>query len=307
MKTRKLPIELEQQICKDYLDRIPVRKIAMKNNVSVATINNVRERNNLSNRRVAFTDEYRESIFRLYESVKSMAEVRKQTGLDRGTISKILQEFISKEDLINQPSINRTMVKINPFDGINNDRTKYFLGLLAADGCVEDRGSISLGLADKELIDEYVKFLGVNIKVHEYKDPRYPNARPIHHTKFVNREIANKLISLGVTPRKSKTLEIKIELDFSFLRGYIDGNGTINQESQKSIAVGISTASESFVNQVVKFLANNNINSTVFKAKDNSFTIRIGKKEQLLRLYDYMYSNASVWLERKRVKFDIIR
>ena len=306
MKPVKLSIEIEQQICKDYLEKIPVRKIAIKNSVSVATVNNVRIRNNLTNRRVAFTEQDKLEILDLYKEVRNITEIKRRTKLDRTTISNILQEFIPKEELKSQHYINRTKVKTNRFLNINDEKTSYFLGLLAADGCVDDRDSISLGLTDECLIKEYVSFLQADVKVHSYKNPKHPNARPIFSTKFVNREVAATLTSYGITPRKSSTLKINFKLNFSFLRGYIDGNGNIKQESKNSIGVTIVTASKDFMNQVVEFLHNYGITTKVY-GHNSIFMIRIGKKKQLLRLYSYLYEKATVYLERKRKKFDIIR
>ena len=306
MKQVRIPVELEQQICKDYLENIALKEIAQKHSINRATINNVRIRNDLPARKVVVTEKLKANVLELYIEVKNITEVKRRTKLDRTTISNILREHFSKEQLLTQQYINNTKVKENPFLNLEDDKTNYFLGLIAADGCVTDMGQLSLGLTDEYLIRKYVEFLKTDIKVHKYIDPRHPNAKPIFSTKFTNKEITTTLISYGITPRKSLTLNMNIDLNFSFLRGYIDGNGNIRQESKGSIALFISTASKFFKNQVQEFLHRQDIKTTVFKTLSTN-EVRIGKKEQLLRLYDYLYSEATIYLERKRVKFDLIR
>lgn len=306
MKPVKLDKTLESNIVNDYRQGISIIEIAKRYKVSRATVNNIRVRNNIPNRKTKVNNQLISKVVNLYNLGYSITELSKKLKVDKGVCSKILHKEIEELDANKVSQERQRLVKANPFVDIDNDTTAYFLGLLATDGCVSDKGKISLGLTDLELIEDINWFLGGQLNIYKYVDKRHSNAKPMHYIYFKNPDIVNTLVSLGLTPRKTKTLKVSFSITYSFLRGVIDGDGCIVKESQKSIAVFISTHSKNFCLQLSEFLLSNNYKHSVYEV-NSMFTIRIGRKQQLLKLYDSMYKQATVYLERKRKLFDIIR
>lgn len=102
--------------------------------------------------------------------------------------------------------------------------------------------------------------------------------------------------------------KIKESLIRHFIRGYFDGDGTVGIYKNKSdkeyytLRSGFCSGSERFMYQLADKLPC--INKTVQKGKDtNIWSITFSVKDSI-RLYNYMYKDATVWLKRKRDKFE---
>lgn len=309
MKPVRLEKELELSICTDYEKGMLVKDISEKYSVSRATVNNVRCRYNLPNRYSVVDDQLKTNILNLFEQGASTHKIGKSLKTDRGIVSKVIKERYPNINLLGVQHEANRLVKANPFTNLNDDATSYFLGLLATDGCIDERNRVSLGLTDLDIIQKFCTFLKTDLKIHTYNDPRYEAAKPVHSVKFTNAEITDYLIGLGLTPRKTSTLQVNFPLNFSFLRGVIDGDGSVRQESEGSVGVFISNGSKNFCEQIAEFLIREGITPAIYNSSSTErwWTLRIGKKEQVTKLYHALYDNATVFMERKRKGFDPIR
>lgn len=97
--------------------------------------------------------------------------------------------------------------------------------------------------------------------------------------------------------------EIKADLIPSFIRGYFDGNGYITKNVKKIqavIVVGSSMLSES-MNQI--------LSNFEFKIDDYSTykKLVLYKKNLTLSFYDYLYSNANIFLDRKMNRYLLLK
>jgi len=105
----------------------------------------------------------------------------------------------------------------------------YAVGLIATDGCLGSNAySVNLTSKDSEQIDNFSKCLGVRFKVGK-KGRGSQSIRKYFLVQFKNKEFYYFLISIGLTPRKSKTLgplEIPPKYFWDFLRGVYDGDGS---------------------------------------------------------------------------------
>lgn len=96
-----------------------------------------------------------------------------------------------------------------------------------------------------------------------------------------------------------------------FIRGYFDGDGFVsiyNNSTKKencfTLKSGFCSGSKIFIEQLVSYLP------TKFKTiskrkKPNSslYDIKLSVKDSY-KLYKYMYTNATIFLQRKKDKFD---
>lgn len=102
----------------------------------------------------------------------------------------------------------------------------YAVGLLATDGCLSPPGHlIDLTSVDREQLENYRKCLGVKFRITEKKGS---NGNTYLRVQFKSVLFYNFLVSLGLTPAKSKTLgllKVPNEYFFHFLRGSFDGDG----------------------------------------------------------------------------------
>lgn len=111
------------------------------------------------------------------------------------------------------------------FDVIDTAEKAYILGLIAADGNVSDRGTVTFGLQAKDA--DLVGFVRDRLA----SVARLHTARRDGFVSFalVDRTMAAGLAQWGVVPRKSRTLPWPSSLGpmlRSFLLGYFDGDGS---------------------------------------------------------------------------------
>jgi hypothetical protein len=190
------------------------------------------------------------------------------------------------------------IVTNNPFKPRTNE-SDYWIGFLAADGCISSKKySIHLGIKDIEHVLKYRDFINPLLKPYYKINKAGSNICTI---LFGNFEAHQYLISLGITPAKSKTFKFNIPINGNILRGIFDGDGSVSQRRPK-----ITTGSPFFKDQLEKFYIENNINfSTTVKHKVKNkeiWDIWVLKPSRQ-KFFDLLYTDASIYLERKYLQF----
>lgn len=107
-------------------------------------------------------------------------------------------------------------------------RISYIIGLIATDGNLsKDKRHISLTSTEKQLLRTFRKCLGIKNRI--CNNPPRPDERGFKVT-FGNVKFYNKLLKIGLMPRKTfklSSLKIPNKYFADFLRGHIDGDGSI--------------------------------------------------------------------------------
>lgn len=171
----------------------------------------------------------------------------------------------------------------------------YWLGYLAADGCVhKDLSRIELNVAEKDRnhLLKFAEFTGTSIK--KYLNSRYNTYT--YKVIFRNKYICAYLNSIGITPNKSKTIFYKNTLNFDFLRGVFDGDGYIRKDGRE---FQIASASEKFIIQLYNFLKQNNIKNPIIRKVKDLYLLGIYNTNDYNKLFKLLYYDTSVKLERK--------
>jgi hypothetical protein len=118
------------------------------------------------------------------------------------------------------------------FNTIDNDEKAYWLGFLAADGTVYISGrqhTVRLDLQPRDLhwLTRFRDTIAPGAKITQHGDRSYS-------VSIGSQEMVYDLVSLGITPRKSNTLEwpcIPEPSVIPFLLGYFDGDGSFTPRS----------------------------------------------------------------------------
>lgn len=230
-----------------------------------------------------FVNMKKEEILRRKELVKKLGkthtpkEVSKLSGISYITTLKYFKEL--ELSLEGSGGKNR-IINFNPF--IGDDVSDYWLGFLAADGHVSGN-QIGFTQKDEQILNDYNKFF--RNKLNLYRGKR---AAPMY--VFSNKEIAEYLISEGVTPKKSRTLELK-RINSSIVRGLFDGDGSARKQ------VKFTSGSEKLIIQLEEELKDYN---TYIKSKKEALDLII---RDIPAFYWYLYTNAEVYMTRKRKDF----
>jgi len=223
---------------------------------------------------------------------KTGQQIAEELGTYNTTIRRIL---IRNGITLRTNKEIQSLVKHNPF--IHD--SGYWVGLLAADGCITGN-RVVLELIDRELLEQYKAFLNspVNINI------SYPNkGKPLYRVAFKNDEIVRYLASLGITPNKSFSLELKVGLNYNMLRGIIDGDGHIKTMNKgNNTAINIFGKATTFLNQIESFLVSEGFNPTRYQDKRGLMSVNLYKQEELSKLFHLLYDDAEYFLYRKYSK-----
>lgn len=126
--------------------------------------------------------------------------------------------------------------------------------------------------------------------------------------KVNSTEMCEDLMRHGVIPRKSLTCtfpDLKKDLIRHFVRGYFDGDGCITKEKVNDRWNINITGNESFLLSLHSILKENEIQTGVYKIKrSKAKALEAGSLKALTNLYEYLYKDATVYLERKFQKYN---
>lgn len=205
------------------------------------------------------------------------------------------------------------------FKVIDSEYKAYFLGLMIADGCVQNirkksdkewfSKSISLELSinDRYILDEFAKCLVYTGKIHDHYKNDELSTQII---RFASSDMFNDLETYGVIPNKSKIETylpiIDPQLMRHLIRGIFDGDGTVYIGNNK-FNWGFY-GSYRLCNEISEFLKinifSNNSMPSVFNKGTVSF-IYLHSKFRTPIFFNYLYKDATIYMKRKKEKFEI--
>lgn len=191
------------------------------------------------------------------------------------------------------------------FKVIDTEDKAYWAGFIAADGNVRrdlNKMRIELNIKDIHHLEKFRENLNGNMPIRECE--RYKNHSCYIEVNSV--QICKDLNKIGITPNKSLTLDIDFsqipnELIHHFIRGYFDGDGSISHTVQDGIIRWQVSfiGTETFLNKVQFYLNKRHQLSTA----GSSFRFGFTKFNDVKDITNYMYKDATVYLDRKYEKF----
>lgn len=265
----------------------------------------------------------------IYISMKLTIEQELELCQLYGKISKT--ELMRKFSLTNAPIIYRILRRhnvevktksdaniwkreIRMFDKITEEWQAYFLGLLFSDGNLyKNRVSISLVEDDFYIVEKICSKLFVNPpkyykSIHKItnKEGNKIECRPQLCISFSNVKFANILREkFNLQSKKSLTCQFPKNIPCQFLnhfiRGYFDGDGCIKHNgTARTISI---LGSLPFLEAVKSILLLEGLEKVFIKQRGNIHSIYIYSKNDIDKFYEFLYKDATLFLERKHKKF----
>lgn len=204
----------------------------------------------------------------------------------------------------------------NYFRTIDSEIKAYILGYLVADGSIEestrkDRPSKLVRLRfgcvteDDEILKLIQREIAPNNKLRYYQ-PKEQNHKQTTILQICDKELINDLRTLyNIQPRKTykndfnfPNIPKKYERDF--IRGVIDGDGSIGRHhfsmicNSERFAIQIRDKFLEKIPELKSYIYKENRKYTDYWSLHFSMNLKIAGK-----LYNYLYSGASVFLKRK--------
>lgn len=190
------------------------------------------------------------------------------------------------------------MKRLSRVDSTWSAKLAYAIGLITTDGNLSKDGRhINFTTKDRDLADVFKKCLNIKNKTSR-KARGYSKVKKYYVVQFSDKNFYEFLLSLGLTPAKSKTinsLRLHEEYFKDFLRGCIDGDGNINvfnhPESQyPQLRVRLFSGSQNFLNWIKENIENNvSIGGGWIKKGNRVYVLNYAKSDaqRLLRFIYY--------------------
>lgn len=196
------------------------------------------------------------------------------------------------------------------FNNIDTQEKAYYLGLLHADGSLGRRMkgnyeeisiSISLQEKDKEILEQFCLAVGLSKERVRIFHSGRPNEQRSAQVYICQKNFTKDLVDL----KNSKIFEkIPSELTRHFVRGFFDGDGSVfvRRNSKRVFYWAISFCC---YGPITDYLVKNlpvTIKPSRDKRSEDLYAVTTNKKENLVSLFNYMYEDSKIHLERKYIK-----
>lgn len=196
------------------------------------------------------------------------------------------------------------------FDRIDTPDKAYWLGFIAGDGCVRDRGVLSVGLSakDRAHLEALGAALSTTTPIREYtaQGKARTHTRPSYQyvvLSLTSSRLVGGLASHGVTPRKSLTLQVwrgPADLMPHYWRGLIDADGTImaTRNQWQISLVGSKSVVHAFADWVRQIVP------TPAKTKQigNIWIFKVRGRVQCRTVAEALYGDSLTALSRKAIR-----
>jgi intein/homing endonuclease len=161
---------------------------------------------------------------------KSSQELADEYNVTRGMITKLWYDAGLNGKEVRTYKIDHQ----DFFSVIDTEEKAYWLGFIMADGCIHDfndhrSSTLAIGLSseDKEHIEKFLKAIGTNKPIYQH----CRNGKDYVSMQVSSSKLTTDLKNLGCVPKKT-LLNTWVdlcndELQFAFIRGYFDGDGSI--------------------------------------------------------------------------------
>jgi transposase len=223
-------------------------------------------------------------------------------------------ELLNRRGLTRPRSVTNYRYTLNAaaFDDPTGEAA-YWLGFLMADGCLDYRYrgySLTLQLSSKDVaqIESLQAFLGAQHPIRIYSPPKYAKSynsgQAARLMLRIPEQMANALISHGITPQKSLTAvtSMRLAADADFWRGCIDGDGTVYFHKRRKYpapVVVLHNASPKLIDQFSSFVRSKcpGARAVPFKGK-GALLVNVGGR-YAIALLKLLYGNHRPSLARK--------
>jgi len=182
-----------------------------------------------------------------------------------------------------------------------NEGSAYWLGYLLTDGCMSDTGEISIGTADREIP---VKLKACIMSTHRITRSATNFGTIAYRMSITSPSLSSRLSSLGMEPRKSHTVRVPRVPLFClrhFLRGVVDGNGSIICNKSKGSSTQISTGSLEFARGLVRAISRLGFVPRVYSDAPKDYFLRYSVRVHSTAFAEALYKDSDKLcrLERK--------
>lgn len=261
-------------------------------------------------------------ILELNKTLTPPSIISNQLKICRKSVYNILERNGIKINGVERFNHHRKYdIDLTYFEKINCPKRAYFLGWIYSDGYLNKKSksfTIQIQKGDKEILEKLIRLISPNARITDIK--RNNNYDGCHRQDLVSLSIKRKkiyddLLKLGVYPKKSETLsfpsfsQVPEKFIFSFLRGYLDGDGCIYVKQRNNLVPKFYcnvVCSKPFAKSLMKFLKKYEIKSRIVKKTSTNKVVdlTISNSFDCIKFLEKIYENkGDYFLKRKYDKY----
>ena len=243
------------------------------------------------------------SIAKIYNvSMSLIGKIVKSAGID------------SKRNRLNEGILS---VDVNYFNVIDSPKKAYWLGYIAADGCLKNtKGHMSLASKDKEHLEKFKNDIKSEHKISIKKNflKKTNKYYIIYNIQITNSHFYKKLIK-WINIDKSENFVIpNINKNFypDFLAGMVDGDGsfTMHKDNSHHLSANLISTKECLEQIQIYLKEKLDINITklgrITDKQPNIWKLYISSNVEKFLKYIYYNEEKSMYLNRKQEKLNEI-
>ena len=314
-------LETENQICNMYQNNMLICQISKQLNVERHTVVRALKRCNLYDPKKSkkHLDDTRiirnQQVCTLSMQGYSHRQIAKMLSIGKSNINYILKNSIDFIPLETGRYDYRAKKMFNErfFQVIDTEEKAYWLGFLYADGCVTNKAvRLEISIKDRKHLEKFKDIL-------QYQNAHFYFRKDIESILLhMNSSVmVQDLEKLGCVKKKTyilqfpNTEQVPLSLIHHFMRGYFDGDGCIYVHPKLySISTFSLVGTLDFLQRYQEVLNQGICKTTTNKIyslkSQNIGSISFGGSLQVKKIYDFLYHDATLYLERKKEKFDIV-
>lgn len=309
----------------DYLNGESIASISRRSGRSYDVLSLFFRKNGVTIRpNFTISKELETIIIELYLSGLSCKNVGEKVGVSTTSVRMVL---IRNNIARKKPHWNSRKYKCDDtfFDCIDTEEKAYFFGLLYADGSVNKRLtniSITLQDRDKDILEKLTQYIQPDKSLYfqdlsNRKDG--VSRRNAYRLEISSIPMCNVLNSYGMVPRKSliKTfpeviLNSNEDIKRHFIRGYYDGNGSLQMHLSKNdyldgSALIIASTYEMCLSLNSIFHVYVDVGTSINKIKKdnyvNAYTVYSCKIYNCEKILDWLYKDSTIYMSRKYLNY----
>jgi hypothetical protein len=242
----------------------------------------------------------------LYLEGKTVKEIEKIVNRSKSTVISWLKQLGVYDKNRDYLTLNYT--NLDFFNKIDTEEKAYWLGFIYADGCIfscqnphSKKLTIDLGIKDKDHLQKLSDIF--NKPLNQFKSSPH-----LIWLVISKNQVYTDLLNNGIEERKTYSTSTTILSHVPniimnhFIRGYFDGDGWTHH-NKYHYKFGLCGTKE-FLSEIQKILIQKiqtRHNIPIYKKQ--IFELNYESQADVLSIYNWLYKNATVWLERKRDKF----
>lgn len=253
-----------------------------------------------------FSQEELDFIYNQYSKGIAINKIATELKTDKKKVSKAVKDM--GFNVGNGQFKREYIVNHNTFKTIDTEHKAYMLGYLMADGSIGKYNNqkvlqIHLCQKDEDMLVKFLEILNSNYPIKRRTINSFDTVSNQSYIYITSEQIYEDLKALNML-NKSTMPTIPKKFINHYIRGYFDGDGCFSIGSRGDAEFYIMAEKE-MLSEFKKIFKNNNIEFTDIKhKKEKMFKIRKSGRKEIQKIYNFLYKDSTIWLNRKREKME---